>query len=55
VRNIGIPDEFLDHGKRADLLKQFGLSPQEISRSIVEAVSVNTQSAPQGITAPVQP
>ena len=55
VRNIGIPDEFLDHGKRADLLRQFGLSPQEISRSIVESVSVNTQSAPQSITAPVQP
>jgi 1-deoxy-D-xylulose-5-phosphate synthase len=55
VRNIGIPDEFLDHGKRADLLKQFGLSPQEISRSIVESVSGNVQREQQEITAPVQP
>jgi 1-deoxy-D-xylulose-5-phosphate synthase len=55
VRNIGIPDEFLDHGKRADLLKQFGLSPQEISRSIVESVSGNVQAEQQEITAPVQP
>jgi len=55
VRNIGIPDEFLDHGKRADLLKEFGLSPQEISRSIVESVSGNVQAEQQEITAPVQP
>ena len=55
VRNIGIPDQFLDHGKRADLLKQFGLSPQEIARSIVESVSVNTQSEQRAATAQVQP
>ena len=40
VRNIGLPDEFLEHGKRADLLKQFGLTSQDISRTIVETVAV---------------
>ena len=40
VRNIGFPDEFLEHGKRADLLKQFGLTSQDISRTIVETVAV---------------
>ncbi len=40
VRNIGLPDVFLEHGKRADLLKQFGLTSQEVSRTIVEAVAV---------------
>jgi 1-deoxy-D-xylulose-5-phosphate synthase len=40
VRNIGLPDVFLEHGKRAELLKQFGLNSQEISRTIVEAVAI---------------
>ena len=44
VRNIGLPDEFLEHGKRADLLKQFGLTSQEISRTVVETVAVQGTS-----------
>ena len=40
VRNIGLPDVFLEHGKRADLLKEFGLTSQEVSRTIVETVAV---------------
>ncbi len=50
VRNIGLPDEFLEHGKRADLLKQFGLTSQDVSRSIVEIVA--TQGHAQSATSP---
>ncbi|MFA7324421.1 MAG: 1-deoxy-D-xylulose-5-phosphate synthase [Candidatus Nanopelagicales bacterium] len=46
VRNIGIPDEFLVHGKRDDLLKALGITPQDISRQIVEAVAVDTDVDP---------
>jgi 1-deoxy-D-xylulose-5-phosphate synthase len=39
VRGFGIPQQFLDHGKRAEVLTQIGLTPQEIARQIVEATS----------------
>jgi len=35
-RTIGVPDRFLDHGKRAEVLAECGLTAQDISRSIVE-------------------
>jgi 1-deoxy-D-xylulose-5-phosphate synthase len=46
VRNIGIPDAFLAHGKRDDLLKSLGITPQDISRRIVESVAIDTDVAP---------
>jgi 1-deoxy-D-xylulose-5-phosphate synthase len=39
VRIHSIPQRFLAHGKRADLLAEAGLTAQEISRQIVEAVA----------------
>ncbi|MDP2288755.1 MAG: 1-deoxy-D-xylulose-5-phosphate synthase [Actinomycetota bacterium] len=42
VRNIGVPDEFLTHGKRNDLLKELGITAQDVSRMIVETVAVRT-------------
>jgi 1-deoxy-D-xylulose-5-phosphate synthase len=39
VRGFGIPQQFLDHGKRTEVLTQIGLTPQEIARQIVEATS----------------
>ena len=36
VRNFGVPPRFLDHGKRADVLADCGLSAQEITRTVVE-------------------
>lgn len=39
VRNLGVPVEFLDHAKRAQVLAEIGLTAQEISRSIVEAAA----------------
>jgi 1-deoxy-D-xylulose-5-phosphate synthase len=38
VREFGIPQEFLPHGGRAQLLEEIGLTPQAIARYAVEAV-----------------
>ena len=38
-RNFGIPREFLDHGKRNDVLTRIGLTAQEVSRVVVETVA----------------
>jgi 1-deoxy-D-xylulose-5-phosphate synthase len=38
VRLHGIPQQFLDHAKRASLLDRIGLDPQDLARSIVEDV-----------------
>ena len=45
VRNIGVPDEFLTHGKRDDLLKELGITAQDVSRMIVETVAVRTDES----------
>ncbi len=42
VRNIGVPDTFLNHGKREDLLKELGITAQDVSRMVVETVAVRT-------------
>jgi 1-deoxy-D-xylulose-5-phosphate synthase len=39
VRLHGIPQEFLDHAKRAKILERVGLSAQSLARSIVEDVT----------------
>jgi 1-deoxy-D-xylulose-5-phosphate synthase len=38
VRLHGIPQQFLDHAKRASILDRIGLDPQDLARSIVEDV-----------------
>ena len=38
-REFGIPQEFLDHGSRAELLAEIGLTAQDIARYAVEAVA----------------
>jgi 1-deoxy-D-xylulose-5-phosphate synthase len=38
VREFGIPQEFLPHGSRVELLEEIGLTPQNIARYAVEAV-----------------
>jgi 1-deoxy-D-xylulose-5-phosphate synthase len=42
VRTVGIPERFLDHGKRSEVMAECGLTAQEISRSIVEAMAAET-------------
>ena len=39
VRLHGIPQEFLEHAKRARILDRIGLTPQSLARSIVEDVT----------------
>jgi 1-deoxy-D-xylulose-5-phosphate synthase len=39
VRVFGLPTSFFDHAKRADVLRDSGLSAQEISRAVVEKVA----------------
>jgi 1-deoxy-D-xylulose-5-phosphate synthase len=38
IREFGIPQEFLPHGGRGELLKEIGLTPQNIARYAVEAI-----------------
>jgi 1-deoxy-D-xylulose-5-phosphate synthase len=38
-REFGIPQEFLPHGSRAELLDEIGLTPQHIARYAVEAIA----------------
>ena len=58
-RNFGIPREFLDHGKRADVLTRIGLTAQDISRAVVEAVArleaAQSRASDSTVAAPRQP
>jgi 1-deoxy-D-xylulose-5-phosphate synthase len=38
VREFGIAQQFLDHGSRAELLEELGLTPQQIARYAVETM-----------------
>ena len=38
LTELGLPDEFLGHGSRAEILEQVGLTPQQIARDVVEHV-----------------
>ena len=38
-REFGIPQEFLPHGGRTELLEEIGLTPQRIARYAVEAIA----------------
>ncbi|MGH3379855.1 MAG: 1-deoxy-D-xylulose-5-phosphate synthase [Actinoallomurus sp.] len=39
VRTFGIPQAFLDHAKRAQILQDIGLTPQGLARDITAAIS----------------
>jgi 1-deoxy-D-xylulose-5-phosphate synthase len=38
VREFGLPQEFIPHGGRSELLEEIGLTPQHIARYAVEAI-----------------
>jgi 1-deoxy-D-xylulose-5-phosphate synthase len=42
VKTFGLPQEFLDHGTRSDILAAAGLTPQHLARQITEAVARRT-------------
>jgi 1-deoxy-D-xylulose-5-phosphate synthase len=44
VRTFGLPQEFLEHGERADLLEDAGLAPQHLARVITELVARRSPS-----------
>ncbi|CAI7977859.1 MULTISPECIES: 1-deoxy-D-xylulose-5-phosphate synthase [unclassified Parafrankia] len=39
VREFGVAQRFLDHGKRDDVLAEVGLAPQDLARKVIEAVA----------------
>jgi 1-deoxy-D-xylulose-5-phosphate synthase len=52
VREFGIPQEFLPHGGRGELLKEIGLTPQNIARYAVEAIVQADEPLEQQATQP---
>jgi 1-deoxy-D-xylulose-5-phosphate synthase len=42
ARTFGLPQEFLDHGNRGQILDDLGLAPQHLARAITEAVARKT-------------
>jgi 1-deoxy-D-xylulose-5-phosphate synthase len=42
VRTFGLPQEFLDHGERGQILDDHGLAPQHLARAVTEAVARRT-------------
>jgi 1-deoxy-D-xylulose-5-phosphate synthase len=38
VTELGLPDEFLDHGSREEILERVGLTPQQIARDLTSQV-----------------
>jgi len=55
VRNMGIPERFLDQGKRAEVLVDCGLTAQEVSRQVVEAVARLQSAADPGEARQAEP
>jgi 1-deoxy-D-xylulose-5-phosphate synthase len=39
VKTFGIPQEFIEHGERGQILDELGLAPQHLARAITEAVA----------------
>jgi 1-deoxy-D-xylulose-5-phosphate synthase len=51
VKTFGLPQEFLSHGTREEVLEEVGLTPQHLARQITEAVA--RRSAPDTEVSPV--
>jgi 1-deoxy-D-xylulose-5-phosphate synthase len=45
VRDLGIPQEFLEHAKRPAVLQQIGLTGQELARDITELIAQHSGDA----------
>ena len=50
LREFGIPQAFLDHGTRAELLAEVGLSAQEVARYAVEAIARADEALEQPVS-----
>jgi 1-deoxy-D-xylulose-5-phosphate synthase len=51
VKTFGLPQEFLPHGTREQVLEEVGLTPQHLARQITEAVA--RRAAPDAEVTPV--
>lgn len=53
LRDLGIPQRFLDHGSRAEVLAEIGLTAQDVARQVTELVShyqsLDAVGYPQGV------
>jgi 1-deoxy-D-xylulose-5-phosphate synthase len=47
VKTYGLPQEFLPHAKREEILEEVGLVPQHLARQITEAVARLTPELPE--------
>jgi 1-deoxy-D-xylulose-5-phosphate synthase len=45
VKSFGLPQEFLAHGTRKEVLAEVGLTPQHLARRITEAVALRAPAA----------
>jgi 1-deoxy-D-xylulose-5-phosphate synthase len=52
VRTLGLPQEFLEHGSRGQVLADVGLTEQDVARRIAEWTAVVTERA-EGVVAEV--
>lgn len=52
VRGFGIPQEFLDHASRSQVLEQIGLTAQEVSREVVEHFAGQAQDSLEDLPRP---
>jgi 1-deoxy-D-xylulose-5-phosphate synthase len=48
VKTFGLPQQFLEHGERADILADHGLTPQHLAREITAAVVRRTPELAHG-------
>lgn len=58
LRDVAIPQRFLDHGSRGDVLASIGLTAQDVARRVTEWASANAGPTPVGPVAadlPVEP
>jgi 1-deoxy-D-xylulose-5-phosphate synthase len=46
VKSFGLPQEFLSHGTREEVLEEVGLTAQHLARAITEAVALRTPLSP---------
>jgi 1-deoxy-D-xylulose-5-phosphate synthase len=52
VKGFGLPQEFLSHGTRDEVLEEAGLTPQHLARRITEAVARRTLAAGEAAAEP---
>ena len=52
LRDFGIAQRFLDHGKRDEVMAEVGLAPQDLARKVVEAVAKRQPAIEDDPTSP---